>query len=236
MTHSQMLKVSISSLVIYLQNHYLAFQKSNQNPPKSTIMDPIHRLIWYPNLGLLKPEQVTEPGLVYDDHIKTTKHDIDVARILLFHARQKYKETIQRGAKALALAELALKAKEQEFETMKYTSLFERGEHKPTKGKSTSEEVVIERRGEDSELEDLRRDIDMWQRRCQQIQENFAWDIHGPRCFEVRLVEQLHRLVKERDEQMKGDVTADEKLDSSPGTCDGVWEWWTPRGGSVRMR
>lgn len=80
-------------------------------------MPTIYRIVVWPNHDLIQLKEATLNDIVYDDCIKRTKHDIDLARIHLFRTKQECDEQIQSAAKKLALAEVALEAKEQDLET-----------------------------------------------------------------------------------------------------------------------
>ena len=171
-----------------------------------------YRLVFYPGHGL-EGSKETLPEIKYDECIETTKHDIDIARINLFHVKQDYEDQLQRGAEALALAELALKAKEQELETMKDISAVKDGNPMSAKGETKCNEDVIEGEEQVSELEHLRHDVEVSQQRYDRMQEDGAWDMFEARCLEEVLVRQLGEFVKERDEQIRGDEKAVDKLD-----------------------
>ena len=189
-------------------------------------MPTFYRITFYPGHGL-EGSRETLPEIDYDECIKITKHDIDIARINLFQVKQDYEDQLQRGAEALAHAKEALKAKEQELKTMKYFSLFKYGNPKSAKGGLKSKEDVIEREEEEAKLEGLKHDVEVSQQNYDRIQENQAWDMWEARCFEVVAVRQLGELVNERDEQIKGDEKAVDKvevvkIDGDQSTCVGM--------------
>ena len=177
-----------------------------------------YRFRFWSNHGFIQLREVNRLEIVYDDCIKTTEHDIDITRIHNFCVKKNYEDQLQQGAKALALAELALKANEYKSETMKEISVFEDGNLQSARGEPKGKEDVIEREEEDSELRDLRIDVEVSQRHYERVQEIFVWDMHEGRHFERVLVQQLCRLAKEREEQIKGDETAIENSIVGQGT------------------
>lgn len=85
-----------------------------------------------------------------------------------------------------------------------------------------SNEDGIEREEEDSELEDLRIQVEVAQGHYDSVQELFVWNMREARHLVVSLIQQLCRLVKEQNEQIKGAEAAVENTSVGQGTGDGV--------------